>query len=343
MIRATDAGCDPHRRGVRARTGRGGSARAAARAIPPAGRSGRLAPDLPRRPVAGRPAEVRACRRRGRTRRLGRARRAGPLPRGRDLGVVRRAAARADGAAGRRAARRDLDAQHAHGEPPPAAGVVLPARRADGRSSSSMRPTFPSDRYAVESQLIHHGLDPAEHLVVVGPRDGESIVRTEDLEAAIHEHRDTLAVALLAGVNYATGPGPRRRSADGRDPRGRGAGRLATRPLGRQRAAGPARLGRRLRDVVHVQVPVRGARIHRPDLRQSAGTDRIRPIPRLSGWFGNALATRFRMAETFDPELGRRRLADVEPADPRAGAGRAPRSRSSTRSGCRPCARSRSG
>ena len=33
-------------------------------------------------------------------------------------------------------------------------------------------PTFPSDRYAVESQLVHHGLDPAEHLVVVGPRAG---------------------------------------------------------------------------------------------------------------------------------------------------------------------------
>ena len=32
-------------------------------------------------------------------------------------------------------------------------------------------PTFPSDRYAVESQLIHHGLDPADHLIVVGTAD----------------------------------------------------------------------------------------------------------------------------------------------------------------------------
>ena len=66
-------------------------------------------------------------------------------------------------------------------------------------------PTFPSDRYAVESQLRLHGLDPARDLIVVRPRDGEALLRTEDLEGAIHEHRDRLAVALLAGVNYATG------------------------------------------------------------------------------------------------------------------------------------------
>jgi kynureninase len=66
-------------------------------------------------------------------------------------------------------------------------------------------PTFPSDRYVVESQLRHHGLDPATHLVTVQPRDGEATLRPDDIEAAIHEHRGRLALALLAGVNYATG------------------------------------------------------------------------------------------------------------------------------------------
>ena len=66
-------------------------------------------------------------------------------------------------------------------------------------------PTFPSDRYVVESQLRHHGLDPATHLVTVQPRHGEATLRSVDLEAAIHQERDRLAVALLAGVNYATG------------------------------------------------------------------------------------------------------------------------------------------
>ncbi|HUP55355.1 MAG TPA: kynureninase, partial [Methylomirabilota bacterium] len=66
-------------------------------------------------------------------------------------------------------------------------------------------PTFPSDRYAVESQLRLHGLDPGRDLIVVRPREGEALLRYEDIEGAIHEHRDRLAVALLAGVNYATG------------------------------------------------------------------------------------------------------------------------------------------
>ena len=66
-------------------------------------------------------------------------------------------------------------------------------------------PTFPSDRYVVESHLRHHGLDPATELVVVGPRTGERTLRATDLAAAIHEQRDRLAIVLLAGVNYATG------------------------------------------------------------------------------------------------------------------------------------------
>jgi kynureninase len=66
-------------------------------------------------------------------------------------------------------------------------------------------PTFPSDRYVVESQLRHHGLDPAKNLIVVRPREGEATLRATDLADAIHDARDRLAVALLAGVNYATG------------------------------------------------------------------------------------------------------------------------------------------
>ena len=56
-----------------------------------------------------------------------------------------------------------------------------------------------------ESHLRQHGLDPATELIVVRPRDGEATVRATDLAAAIHDARDRLAVALLAGVNYATG------------------------------------------------------------------------------------------------------------------------------------------
>ncbi|MBL4847364.1 MAG: kynureninase [Planctomycetes bacterium] len=66
-------------------------------------------------------------------------------------------------------------------------------------------PTFPSDVYAVKSQLRFHGLDPAEHLLVVGPRDGEHTLRTEDVLETLEREGDRIALLLLGGVNYYTG------------------------------------------------------------------------------------------------------------------------------------------
>jgi kynureninase len=64
---------------------------------------------------------------------------------------------------------------------------------------------FPSDRYAVVSQLEFHGLSAAEHLIEVEPRPGERYLRTEDLIAVIERERERLALALLPGVQYLTG------------------------------------------------------------------------------------------------------------------------------------------
>jgi kynureninase len=66
-------------------------------------------------------------------------------------------------------------------------------------------PLFPSDRHALTTHLARRGLDPAADLVVIGPRTGETLVRTEDLEAAIAEHAADLALVFLGGVNFATG------------------------------------------------------------------------------------------------------------------------------------------
>lgn len=66
-------------------------------------------------------------------------------------------------------------------------------------------PLFPSDRHALTSHLAWRGLDPGADLVVVEPRDGEHLVRTEDLEAAIATHGADLALVFLSGVNFATG------------------------------------------------------------------------------------------------------------------------------------------
>jgi kynureninase len=164
-------------------------------------------------------------------------------------------------------------------------------------------PTFPSDRYAVESHLRLRGLDPAHDLIVVRPRDGEALLRPEDLEGAIHEHRDRLAVALLAGVNYATGQ------------------RLDIRRLTASvHAAGAVAVW----DLAHAagNVPLE---LHDDDVDAAAwctykyldgGPGALGQLfvherhaadaatLRLTGWWGNDPATRFRMAETFEPAAG---------------------------------------
>ena len=62
---------------------------------------------------------------------------------------------------------------------------------------------FPSDQYALESQIKHHHL-PKEALVEVGPREGEHLIREEDILNKISEVGDELALVMIGGVNYYT-------------------------------------------------------------------------------------------------------------------------------------------
>lgn len=64
---------------------------------------------------------------------------------------------------------------------------------------------FPSDHFAVHSQIRQRGFDPDESLVVVEPRAGEETLRPDDLEAAIDRCGSELALVLLPGVQYYTG------------------------------------------------------------------------------------------------------------------------------------------
>ncbi len=79
--------------------------------------------------------------------------------------------------------------------------------RPDGRRRAILTdgPLFPSDRHALVSHLIARGLDPETDLIVVEPRTGEAVLRTGDLESAIRESGDRLALVFLGGVNFATG------------------------------------------------------------------------------------------------------------------------------------------
>ena len=64
---------------------------------------------------------------------------------------------------------------------------------------------FPSDQYALESQVKFHGLNPKETIIEVAPRDGEHTIREEDIQAKINELGDELALVFWGGVNYYTG------------------------------------------------------------------------------------------------------------------------------------------
>ncbi len=64
---------------------------------------------------------------------------------------------------------------------------------------------FPSDKYAVESQIRQRGFDPAKSLLLWQPRKGEELCRYEDLEALVKEHGDSVALLLIGNTNYYSG------------------------------------------------------------------------------------------------------------------------------------------
>jgi kynureninase len=67
------------------------------------------------------------------------------------------------------------------------------------------RGAFPSDQYAVQSQMRFHEFDPATSLIELTPRTGEFCLRDEDIESLIDREGNEIALILLGGVNYATG------------------------------------------------------------------------------------------------------------------------------------------
>jgi len=71
---------------------------------------------------------------------------------------------------------------------------------------------FPSDQYAVKSQIAFHAnpnsafqIPDSDYLIELAPRENETILRTEDIEKTLRENADEIALILLGGVNYYTG------------------------------------------------------------------------------------------------------------------------------------------
>ena len=64
---------------------------------------------------------------------------------------------------------------------------------------------FPSDDYAVASQAYLHGLDPNDVIIRLTPRPGEDLLRTEDVLDTLRAADDTIALVLIGGINFRTG------------------------------------------------------------------------------------------------------------------------------------------
>jgi kynureninase len=168
-------------------------------------------------------------------------------------------------------------------------------------------PAFPSDMYAVQTQLRHHGLDPAECLLSVRPRDGEHLVRMEDAEEMLERRGREIAVVVWNGVNFLTGQFfdlPRLIAAAHRQ------GCVVGLDLAHAAGNVPLRLHEWGADFAvwcsykylnSGPGAVGGCFVHEKHGRNLG-------LPRLAGWWGNDPTTRFRMH--LQPEFVPREGAD---------------------------------
>ncbi len=162
---------------------------------------------------------------------------------------------------------------------------------------------FPSDQYAVESQIRFHGYDPATALIELNPREGESTLRTDDIVETIKHEGSSIALVMIGGVNYYTGQAfDMKTIADA----GHKAGAMVGFDLAH--AAGNLELKMHDWDVDFAcwcsykylnagPGAVAGAFAHE---RHSTSFD----LPRFAGWWGHNKETRFLMGPDFNPLAG---------------------------------------
>ncbi|MEL7220537.1 MAG: kynureninase [Bacteroidota bacterium] len=159
---------------------------------------------------------------------------------------------------------------------------------------------FPSDKYAAESQIRLHGLDPKDCLIELKARTGEVCLRAEDIKEVIEQYGEEIALIMLGNTNYYTGQyfdmktiaewGHAQGAFVGFDcAHGAGNVPLELHDSGCDFAvwcnykylnSGPGGMG--------------GAFVHERHHHE-------KNIPRLEGWWGHNKDTRFKMRDAFDP------------------------------------------
>jgi len=159
--------------------------------------------------------------------------------------------------------------------------------------------TFPSDQYAIKSQIKFHGFDPQDTLIELSPRKGEATLRTKDILAAVRDINEELATVILGGVNYYTGQAFDMQSITK-------AGHKAGAFVGFDLAHGAGNLEMNLHDwsvdfaawcsykyLCAGPGSPAGIFIHKIHHHWTG--------PRLTGWWGHNKNTRFKMGPDFDP------------------------------------------
>jgi kynureninase len=161
---------------------------------------------------------------------------------------------------------------------------------------------FPSDQYAVESQLKFHGLDK-DSLIEVAPREGETCLRTEDIIETLERNGDEIALVMMGGVNYYSGQAFDMKAITD-------AGHRIGAAVGFDLAHAAGNIELRLHDWgVDFAVwcsykylnagpgAIAGAFVHERHAQEFE-------LPRFAGWWGHNKQTRFLMGPDFDPLPG---------------------------------------
>lgn len=160
--------------------------------------------------------------------------------------------------------------------------------------------TFPSDKYAVDSQARFHGFDPRHHVVELKPTAGELTVTIESIERQIAGLGDSLACVMLGNCNYLSG----QKFDFERIVR---AAHKVGAYVGFNLAHGAGNLDLRLHDygcdfAVWCSYKylnsgpggIAGAFVHERHFNR-------KDVPRFEGWWGHNKTSRFKMGPDFDP------------------------------------------
>lgn len=159
---------------------------------------------------------------------------------------------------------------------------------------------FPSDQYALQSQVKFHGFSIEDALIEIAPREGEYEVRHEDIYKAIEDNKESLALIMIGGVNYFSGQVFDMKAITE-------AGHKAGAVVGFDLAHGAGNLKLALHDwkvdfaawcsYKYLNAgpgSVAGAFVHE---KHHKNTD----LPLFAGWWGHDKETRFKMDREFKP------------------------------------------